>query len=660
MAFAALTIDLNARLAKFEQDLARAGKSMDGLNKRAAALSTGIKTVFAGVGVAGVAAFVKSSIDAADALNDLSDRTGVAVKDLASLDLAAKLSDTSLDSVGKAIQRLNLSVGQAADGSKEIAKSLTDLGVTSTDARERLFQIADAYKASGGQGKILADIQKVLGKSYTDLIPLLKQGGDGLRKLAQESETYADTIARLAPDAAKFNDQLDELRQNSALAAAQIATVLVPAMNKILENVQQAQQLSASGFGFFQVLGLGINPTQDPAAQLDVVNSKLEQLQRSLAANSKQPFLQAQVDQLKELRTLLLDQVVTDLMKPPTKPGTKPPGTLDFKSTLSKSAKVATDPLASIISQTDTAKLAEYEKLLNLLSARFDDGRKNAVQFQEALAILNKQFGFEQIDIFGSFKTTDKAVADFIKEQQDAINEFNREMAEDGVAAAEAYKSALDSLLADTTLVKTEALYENIDLLNQAFFDGLIGIQQYEEAIANITGKTSEVVKQTNSLAEELGLTFTSAFEDAIVSGESFRDILKGIEQDILRIITRKLITEPLGSALTGFLGGLIPSANGNVFNSPALSAYSGSVVSKPTVFPFASGIGIMGEAGAEAILPLKRGRNGKLGVESQGGGGGTVVHMHINTPDANSFRKSTGQITAQVSGALSRARRNM
>jgi hypothetical protein len=56
--------------------------------------------------------------------------------------------------------------------------------------------------------------------------------------------------------------------------------------------------------------------------------------------------------------------------------------------------------------------------------------------------------------------------------------------------------------------------------------------------------------------------------------------------------------------------------------------------------------------------MPLKRGRNGKLGVESSGGG--TVIHMHINTPDANSFRKSTGQITAQVAGAMSRARRNM
>jgi phage-related minor tail protein len=67
------------------------------------------------------------------------------------------------------------------------------------------------------------------------------------------------------------------------------------------------------------------------------------------------------------------------------------------------------------------------------------------------------------------------------------------------------------------------------------------------------------------------------------------------------------------------------------VFSSPGLSAYSGSIVSSPTVFPFASGIGLMGEAGAEAIMPLKRGKDGKLGIA---GGGSTVIVNIIESPD--------------------------
>jgi phage-related minor tail protein len=71
-------------------------------------------------------------------------------------------------------------------------------------------------------------------------------------------------------------------------------------------------------------------------------------------------------------------------------------------------------------------------------------------------------------------------------------------------------------------------------------------------------------------------------------------------------------------SALLGFFG--VKSANGNVFASPGLHAYANSVVGKPTFFPFANGIGLMGEAGPEAIMPLRRGSDGRLGVSAPGG----------------------------------------
>lgn len=66
-------------------------------------------------------------------------------------------------------------------------------------------------------------------------------------------------------------------------------------------------------------------------------------------------------------------------------------------------------------------------------------------------------------------------------------------------------------------------------------------------------------------------------------------------------------------------------SAKGNVFASPGLHAYANSVVGQPTFFPFANGIGLMGEAGPEAIMPLRRGSDGRLGVSAPGGGGNAV-----------------------------------
>ena len=76
-------------------------------------------------------------------------------------------------------------------------------------------------------------------------------------------------------------------------------------------------------------------------------------------------------------------------------------------------------------------------------------------------------------------------------------------------------------------------------------------------------------------------------------------------------------------------------NANGGVYSGPGISSYSSSVVSKPTLFPFAKGTGLMGEAGPEAIMPLTRGANGKLGVQAIGGGGASagsgVTNITVN-----------------------------
>ena len=86
----------------------------------------------------------------------------------------------------------------------------------------------------------------------------------------------------------------------------------------------------------------------------------------------------------------------------------------------------------------------------------------------------------------------------------------------------------------------------------------------------------------------------------------------------------------------------------------------AGGVVTSPTLFPLAHGIGLMGEAGPEAVMPLTRGSDGKLGVASGGGGGSTVVNFHITTQDAASFQKSETQVTAMLARAVSRGRRSL
>ena len=83
-----------------------------------------------------------------------------------------------------------------------------------------------------------------------------------------------------------------------------------------------------------------------------------------------------------------------------------------------------------------------------------------------------------------------------------------------------------------------------------------------------------------------------------------------------------------------------------------------GGVISSATAFPMRGGTGVMGEAGPEAIMPLARGSDGKLGVRGAGGGATTIV-MNITTPDVQGFQRSQTQIAAQMSRALSTGNRN-
>ena len=78
-----------------------------------------------------------------------------------------------------------------------------------------------------------------------------------------------------------------------------------------------------------------------------------------------------------------------------------------------------------------------------------------------------------------------------------------------------------------------------------------------------------------------------------------------------------------------------------------------------PTLFGMGGGLGLMGERGAEAILPLARGPDGRLGVQSEGGGAVTV-NVHISTPDVAGFERSRSQVSALLARAVQRGQRNL
>lgn len=172
--------------------------------------------------------------------------------------------------------------------------------------------------------------------------------------------------------------------------------------------------------------------------------------------------------------------------------------------------------------------------------------------------------------------------------------------------------------------------------------------------------------REVNTLSSGISGGLRKAFDGLVFDGMKLNDALKSVANtivDTVYSIAMKPVTNALGGFLAqgvaGLMGGGMPFAKGGTFSQGKVMPFAkGGIVGAPTTFPMRGGMGLMGEAGPEAIMPLARGPDGRLGVQTAGGRAVSVV-MNITTPDVQGFRRSQSQVAAQVSRALSRGQRN-
>ena len=251
---------------------------------------------------------------------------------------------------------------------------------------------------------------------------------------------------------------------------------------------------------------------------------------------------------------------------------------------------------------------------------------------------------------------------------------------EEAKSAQDAFMAMSSEAAALFVAVRTpaEELEARIARLNELLESGAISMETFGRA-AQEAGKSFQLIKPVLSEIDQFAVEAARNIQDAFAEFlfDPFKNGTEGMLKsfgDMIRRMIANAVAADLakrlfgdfgkGDGVGGLLGdglkwaaGFLKSANGNVFASPGLSAYSGSVVSRPTVFPFASGIGLMGEAGPEAILPLARGPNGKLGV--QGGGHSITIHQTFNgATNPADVRRAGGAAAREALGALQSARR--
>jgi lambda family phage tail tape measure protein len=601
-----------------------------------------LRNVFAGLGVtlsAGAfVAVVKNSIDAADALNKLSQKVGVSVEGLSKLQYAAQLSDVSTEDLSTGLRKLSISLEELRTSSTSAVAAFGKLGLTQQDlagknVEEAFSKIADSIKgidvATRNNG-----LNTVFGKSFSTLIPLLNSGAAGLKAVGDEAQRFGAVVSTDTARAAEaFNDNLTRMRKSLEGLVVTLTGNIIGPLAKFTNELVDASK-AAGGFSQAMAQMLAGEAGNDAGRKLVETEERIRaiRIERDKLANSKAPSGSLQRllggatdedlareeaslvtlrDRLKILQNIRAERAAADAA-PDTRKGGK---SFDVPDE-SKAAAAAARAAAARKRAADQAERENIERAQREGKAIFDTYQTEVIQPLEAT--------------FQASKQRESLIGDLISvsqiEQVKKIREQIRLLGEAGK---------------DAPLEMQASFEQTFEALND----------QLQKALGKLDGSQFKTVatdgtkafKDLQTAIEGWGRKSADVFADFVTGGKaSFSDLIQSMIREAIALQAYKAIFGPLFGAIGGMFGGAAAGggskafgglAKGGAFNSSGVQRFAmGGLVSSPQLFMAGNGIGLMGEAGPEAIMPLKRGPDGRLGVQSNGGGGGTFVVVNVDS----------------------------
>jgi hypothetical protein len=257
-----IEIRLAANIAQLRQDMDQArqavGGAMNGIRDSVNTATKALGALAVGMAAGAFAGWIKGAIDATDAVSDISQRTGIAIKDIAGLQMWFQKGGTEAGAFEGAMIKLSKKI---ADGGKEFDR----LGIKTRDANgnlrtnvDVLRDSADAFAAmQDGTAKTALAVE-LFGKSGAELIPLLNEGSEGLREMNEMAEKLGLTFDEKTVNAAgDFNDTLDLMGAASQGVARQVAAQLLPTLNSLTGSMLQFITTGDKVRGAADVIGTG-------------------------------------------------------------------------------------------------------------------------------------------------------------------------------------------------------------------------------------------------------------------------------------------------------------------------------------------------------------------------------------------------------------------
>ncbi len=693
MSVGKLLVELSASVGKFQSDMGRAAAIADANARKIDKSISSIKNTILGIG-AGIGAafsfnqatdFIKDTISAASALDDLADSTGSTVENLSRLKNVVAISGGSFEELQTLVLKVGKGIAGIDDESGKAAKALAFLGVASKDPAEAVQELAqklDQYADGPGKIALMMDIAGKEGGKYLAV----------LKDVARDTGTLGTVTTEQAQRAEELEKAWRRLGVEATGLKNLILNDLVPALSRLLREFSDGIKIAGGFWAALANFGT-INPFQSVDENLDETRKKIADLQDNVGGQAKWANIlgasDSVLDRLKKREQFLLRQKqlladlkfgasnadARDLRLDAAKPELKYTGgttkvakeaaerASDFDKIMERLAKdaaaadlalkeafsteeitAAQRALASLMADDSWRKMTEGEREL----VRAKIAAIDAIQRQTSAAKAEREERERQI----------RVQQDLERRQADAVDSVARSLAQ-YVEGNDALKAEIGLVGQDNSararLVATMEAERAARAAIAAYGEDTAGalnmiavIEKERDARIQLIDELAAKVREFNN-TEQIRSIFADNFADQIAQvvdgtkslSDAFRDMERQIVSSISRIAAQNLADAIFGNAGSGgFFGDLFKSIGS------AIPAFAGGTSFAP------GGLALVGERGPE-IVNLPRGSK----VTPNGSSAGSVISINVNVPSGTAAA-SADRIALVTGQAVQRAMR--